>query len=111
MIDEVSNELGYVLAQMYLHVPWAKIKTKSAHKFFMDRIRASSNSEDFNQFSETLRFKLDCGFIRIPTKTNSFLMANNTEVMRILRKNTLFITNYALDIVDELRNEKKNGDD
>jgi hypothetical protein len=107
MINEVKNELAYVLAKMYMRIPWSKIKTKSAHKFFMDRIKASSGSEDFNQFIETLRLKLDCGFIRIPTKTNSFLIENNTEVMNILRKNTLFITNYALDIVDELKENKE----
>lgn len=44
---EVENKLAYVLAKAYTLIPWSKIKVNNAHKFFMERIRASSNTRTF----------------------------------------------------------------
>lgn len=47
---EVENKLAYALAKCYILIPWRKIGVKSAHKFFVDRIRASGNAKNFKEF-------------------------------------------------------------
>lgn len=105
MINEVENNLAYVLAETYMRIPWSKIKAKNAHTFFMDRVKATSNSQNFKQFFDNICLKLEVEFVRIPTETINFLQENSDEVMRILRKESLGIVNYALDIVEELKGE------
>jgi 1-acyl-sn-glycerol-3-phosphate acyltransferase len=106
MINEVENQLAYVLAQTYIRIPWNRIHAKNAHTFFMDRVKATSNSQNFKQFLDNLCLKVEVEFVRIPTEIINFLSENSSEVMRILRKECLGIVNYALDIVEE---NKKGG--
>ena len=104
---EVENKIAYVLAEIYTRIPWQKIGVNNAHKFFVDRIRASNNSMDFKQFIDTLCLKVQVEFVKIDTDIMDFLKDNNSYAMSILRKETMYITNFALETVDYLKNKKK----
>jgi len=104
---EVENKLAYVLAKAYVLIPWKKIGVKSAHKFFVDRIRASANSVDIKQFYDAFCKKLQVEFVKIDKEIFDFLEENNNYAMSILRKESMYIANFALETVDLIKEENK----
>ncbi len=100
---EIEEKLAYVLASVYIKIPWNKIGVKSAHKFFVDRIRASSNSRNFKEFLDVFTQKCNVKFVKLDTDIINFLNNNLDITMMLLRKESTFIANYALQTVDELK--------
>ena len=56
---EIENQLAEMLAHVYVNIPWQKIGVKSAHKFFVDRIRAASGTRDVKEFLDTFTKKCE----------------------------------------------------
>lgn len=104
---EIENKLAYVLAKVYVQIPWKKIGVKSAHKFFVDRIRASSSAANFKEFLDLFLKKVNVEFVRIDTEIIDFLEDNRALVMSLLRKESIYIANFALETVDIVKEEKK----
>lgn len=104
---EIENKLAYVLAKVYVQIPWRKIGVKSAHKFFVDRIRASSSAANFKEFLDLFLKKVNVEFVRIDTEIIDFLEDNRALVMSLLRKESIYIANFALETVDIVKEEKK----
>lgn len=102
--NTIEEKLAHVLAEIYLRIPWRKIGTKSAHKFFVDRIRASANSMNFKQFLDTFTLKVNVEFVKLNTNDLNFLYAHDSFVMSLLRKESTYLANYSLEIVNELKN-------
>lgn len=102
---EVENKLAYVLAKCYIRVPWKKIGVKSAHKFFVDRIRASSNARNFKEFLDVFTRKLNVEFVNIETEYVQFLDENIHITMMLLRKESTYLANFALETVDTLKTQ------
>ena len=55
---EVEAKLAYVLANVYMRIPWRKIGVKSAHTFFIERVRAASRASNIRKFVESLEKKV-----------------------------------------------------
>ena len=104
---EIENKLAYVCAEVYTHIPWNKINVKSAHKFFVDRIRASAGTRDFKEFVDTFTKKCNVDFVKIDTDVINFLDDNRNLAMNLLRKESVYIANLALEHVDYLKQQKK----
>lgn len=104
---EVENKLAYVLARCYMRIPWRKIGVKSAHKFFVDRIRASSNARNFKEFLDVFTKKINVEFVNIETEVVQFLEDNINITMMLLRKESTYLANFALETVDELKKAEK----
>lgn len=104
---EVENKLAYILARVYMQIPWRKIGVKSAHKFFVDRIRASSNSRNFKEFLDVFTKKVNVEFVKIETEYIQFLEDNLSITMMLLRKESTYLANFALETVDELKEHEK----
>ena len=102
---EVENKLAYVLAKCYMKIPWKKIGVKSAHKFFVDRIRASSNARNFKEFLDVFTRKLNVEFVNIETEYVQFLDENIHITMMLLRKESTYLANFALETVDTLKTQ------
>ena len=102
---EVENKLAYILAKCYIRVPWRKIGVKSAHKFFVDRIRASSNARNFKEFLDVFTRKLNVEFVNIETEYVQFLDENIHITMMLLRKESTYLANFALETVDTLKTQ------
>ena len=102
---EVENKLAYVLAKCYMRIPWRKIGVKSAHKFFVDRIRASSNARNFKEFLDVFTRKLNVEFVNIETEIIQFLEDNLNITMMLLRKESTYLANFALETVDTLKTQ------
>ena len=102
---EVENKLAYVLAKCYMRIPWRKIGVKSAHKFFVDRIRASSNARNFKEFLDVFTKKLNVEFVNIETEIIQFLEDNLNITMMLLRKESTYLANFALETVDTLKTQ------
>ena len=102
---EVENKLAYVLAKCYVRIPWRKIGVKSAHKFFVDRIRASSNARNFKEFLDVFTRKLNVEFVNIETEYVQFLDENIHITMMLLRKESTYLANFALETVDTLKTQ------
>ena len=64
-IIQVEEKLATILAQIYTHIPWSNIKVNNAHKFFLDRIRASSNTQTFKQYIDVLCIKCNIEMIKL----------------------------------------------
>lgn len=104
---EVENKLAYILARVYMQIPWRKIGVKSAHKFFVDRIRASSNSRNFKEFLDVFTKKVNVEFVKIETEYIQFLEDNLSITMMLLRKESTYLANFALETVDKLKEHEK----
>ena len=104
---EVENKLAYVLAETYLRIPWSKLRIKSAHTFFVDRVRASSTNIDFNTFLDALLKKIQVPFVKIDKEILDFLNQNNSYVMSVLRKESVYIVNFALETVEYIKEQRK----
>ena len=102
---EVENKLAYILAKCYIRVPWKKIGVKSAHKFFVDRIRASSNARNFKEFLDVFTKKLNVEFVNIETEIVQFLDENIHITMMLLRKESTYLANFALETADTLKTQ------
>ena len=102
---EVENKLAYCLAKCYMRIPWKKIGVKSAHKFFVDRIRASSNARNFKEFLDVFTRKLNVEFVNIETEIIQFLEDNLNITMMLLRKESTYLANFALETVDTLKTQ------
>ena len=102
---EVENKLAHVLAKCYVRIPWRKIGVKSAHKFFVDRIRASSNARNFKEFLDVFTRKLNVEFVNIETEYVQFLDENIHITMMLLRKESTYLANFALETVDTLKTQ------
>ena len=102
---EVENKLAYVLAKCYVRIPWRKIGVKSAHKFFVDRIRASSNARNFKEFLDVFTKKLNVEFVNIETEIVQFLDENIHITMMLLRKESTYLANFALETADTLKTQ------
>ncbi|PAV07531.1 hypothetical protein [Methanosphaera cuniculi] len=103
-IIQVEEKLATILAQIYTHIPWSNIKVNNAHKFFLDRIRASSNTQTFKQYIDVLCIKCNIEMIKLNIEDINYLNENNPLTMKLLRTETLYMCNYALEIV---QNNKK----
>ena len=102
---EVENKLAYVLAKCYVRIPWRKIGVKSAHKFFVDRIRASSNARNFKEFLDVFTKKLNVEFVNIETEIVQFLEDHINITMMLLRKESTYLANFALETADTLKTQ------
>ena len=102
---EVENKLAYVLAKCYVRIPWKKIGVKSAHKFFVDRIRSSSNARNFKEFLDVFTRKLNVEFVNIETEYVQFLDENIHITMMLLRKESTYLANFALETADTLKTQ------
>ena len=104
---EVENKLAYCLAKVYVQIPWKKIGVKSAHKFFVDRIRASSSAANFKEFLDLLLKKVNVEFVKIDVEIIDFLEENRGIVMNLLRKESTYLANFALETVEIVKEERK----
>ena len=104
---EVENKLAYILAKCYIRIPWKKIGVKSAHKFFVDRIRASGNTRNFKEFFDVFTRKINVEFVNIETEYIQFLEDNSTITMMLIRRESTYLANFALETVDEIKKAEK----
>ena len=104
---EVENKLAYILARCYMRIPWRKIGVKSAHKFFVDRIRASSTARNFKEFIDTFTRKINVEFVNIETEYVQFLEDHLNITMMLLRRESTYLANFALETVEELKKAEK----
>jgi len=105
--EKVEETLATVLAEYYIRIPWQRVTTSNAHKYFVNNVRACAFKKNIKEFLTEFGEKIGTGFVRInATEILSFLNENNELVMDLLRKEYPYISNYALDIVDEIKEEK-----
>lgn len=104
---EVENKLAYVLAKVYVQIPWRKIGVKSAHKFFVDRIRAASTANNFREFLDLFLKKVNVEFVKVDTEYIEFIDSNRSIAMNLLRKESTYLANMALECVDDVKAENK----
>ena len=104
---EIENKLAYMLAKCYIQIPWRKIGVKSAHKFFIDRIRASSTAPDIKTFLDVFTRRINVEFVQIDKEVLDFLTRENATAMSLIRKESTYLTNFALEIRDEVKSDEK----
>ena len=102
----IENRLAGILAQIYLRIPWAKIKVQNAHKFYIDRIRASSNTRTFKEYLDILCKKTQVEMVQIDTEDIEYLDKYNNITMNLIRKESLYICNLALETADNIKKNK-----
>lgn len=104
---EVEAKLAYVLANVYIRIPWRKIGVKSAHTFFIERVRAASRAVNIKQFVESLEKKVEVSMIPVETEYMDLLEENRPYALNVLRKETNYIVMLALENVDKLKEARK----
>lgn len=102
---KLEETLATVLGKIYLQIPWAKLNIKSAHKFFIDRIRSSANAKNFKEFLDIFTRKVNVTFVRLDSDMIDLLNNHNEFTMMLIRKESLYVTNYALEKVDEMKSK------
>lgn len=104
---EVEAKLAYVLASVYIRIPWRKIGVKSAHTFFIERVRAASRASNIKKFIESLEKKVEVPMAQIETQYIDLLEENRAYALNVLRKETNYIVMLALENVDKLKEARK----
>ena len=104
---EVEAKLAYVLANVYMRIPWRKIGVKSAHTFFIERVRAASRASNIRKFVESLEKKVEVPIIPVETEYLDLLEENRPYALNVLRKETNYIVMLALENVDKLKEARK----
>jgi hypothetical protein len=105
-VIRIENKLAGILALIYVRIPWSKIKVQNAHKFFIDRIRASSNTRTFKEYLDVLCMKTQVEMVQIDTEDIEYLNGYNNVTMQLLRKESLYICNLALETADNIKKGK-----
>jgi len=70
-------------------------------------VRASSTNIDFNTFLDALLKKIQVPFVKIDKEILDFLNQNNSYVMSVLRKESVYIVNFALETVEYIKEQRK----
>lgn len=104
---EVESKLAYILASVYIRIPWRKIGVKSAHTFFIERVRAASRASNIRQFIESLEKKVEVPMAQIETEYIDLVEENRAYALNVLRKETNYIVMMALENVDLLKESRK----
>lgn len=104
---EVESKLAYLLANVYIRIPWRKIGVKSAHTFFIERVREASGAMNIKQFTEALEKNVEVPMINVATEITDFLEENRPVALNILRKETNYIVMLSLEQVDKLKEQRK----
>jgi 1-acyl-sn-glycerol-3-phosphate acyltransferase len=104
---ETESKLAYLLAKIYIRIPWRKIGVKSAHTFFIERVREASGAVNVKQFTEALEKNVEVPMVNINTEIIEFLEENRPYVLNVLRKETNYIVMMALEQVDKMKEERK----
>lgn len=104
---QVESKLAYVLANIYIKIPWRKIGVKSAHTFFTERVREASSAQNIKQFIESACRNVEVPMVKIETEYIDFLEGNRAYTLNVLRKETNYIVLLALENIDKLREQKK----
>jgi hypothetical protein len=104
---EIESKLAYILGTIYNHIPWSKLKITNAHTFFMNRIRASSNTRTFKEYIDVLCKKLNIEMVILNTECIDFLNNNNAITMKLIRTESLYICNFAIETATKLKNGGK----
>ncbi len=104
---EVEAKLAYILANVYIKIPWKKIGVKSAYTFFIERVRAASRASNVKEFIESLGAKVGVPLAQIETKYIDLVEENRGYALNVLRKETNYIVLLALENVDKLREVRK----
>lgn len=102
-IMRIENKLAGILAMIYIRIPWQKIKVQNAHKFFIDRIRASSNTKTFKEYLDVICKKTQVEMVQIDTEDIEYLDKYNNITMRLIRNESLYICNLALETAETLK--------
>lgn len=105
-ILRIENKLAGILALVYMRIPWSKIKVQNAHKFFIDRIRASSNTRSFKEYLDVLCRKTQVEMVQVDTEDIEYLDKYSNVTMSLLRKESLYVCNLALETVDNIKKGK-----
>lgn len=61
------------------------------------------NTKNFKEFLDVFTRKVQVGFVRLDVDDVDFLEENNKITMMLLRKETLYITNFAIVKVQEIK--------
>jgi len=104
---EVESKLAYVLGNVYIRIPWRKIGVKSAHTFFIERVREASGAKNVKQFIEAVEKNVEVPMIKVESEVVDFLEQNRPYALNVLRKETNYIVMLALEHVDELKEQRK----
>ena len=104
---KIEEYLSIICAYVYMNIPWTKIGVKSAHKFFVDRIRAASGARDPKEFLDTFGKKCNVNFVKVDPEILQELQEKKDLSMRLLRRESVYIANLALVQVETLREQKK----
>lgn len=104
---EVEGKLAYVLAKVYIKIPWRKIGVKSAHTFFIERVREAAGAMNIKQFLESVEKNVEVSMINLDTGIIEFLEENRPYALNVLRKETNYVVMLALEQVDKLKEQRK----
>ena len=104
---EVEAKLAYILAMIYTRIPWRKIGVKSAHTFFIERVREASGAQNIKQFIEAACKNVEVPMVNIETEYIDFLESNRPYALNVLRKETNYIVLLALENKEKLKEKQK----
>lgn len=105
--NRIESNLAYILAKTYVRIPWKQIGVKSAHTFFIDRVRSAAGNRNIREFMEELQKKVQVSFVDVETEHIDLLEEHKAIALRLLRKETNYIVLLALEQVEGLREQMK----
>jgi prophage DNA circulation protein len=104
--DEIYRQLAETLASCYRSVDWSKSGSKSAYDYFAARVRSAGHERTVPAAMDRLAKRCNVASFDMEPDAVAFLVANEREVLRRLRTESVYVALLAAKLAKEPKVKK-----
>ena len=104
----IEDLVTYILAKVYAKVNWRRVaRGRDSLDVFQHRVLAASYTNTFSKFLERLCLSLGIQSIRVESDVLEMLNRRSSEVLDLVRHNSIYLVVKAYDLYKKWRELKK----
>lgn len=107
--DELYKQLAETLANCYRNIDWSKAGQKSSYDYFAARVRSAGHERTVPAALDRLAKRCNLVSFDMEPAAIAFLAANESEVMRRLRTESVYVALLAAKLAKEKKALKGNA--
>ena len=107
--DQIYENLADVLASCYQSIDWSKAGQKSAYDYFAARVRSAGHERTVPAAIDRLAKRCNVASFDVEPDAIAFLAANEREVLRRLRTESVYVALLAAKLAKEKKALKGNA--
>jgi len=107
--DKIYESMAEVLASCYRSIDWSKAGQKSAYDYFSARVRSAGHERTVPSALDRLAKRCNVASFDMEPEAIAFLVANEREVLRRLRTESVYVALLAAKLSKERKMLKGNA--